>query len=273
MIKANNLTVHYPLYIGRQGTLADLDGGRAGAPIIKRGQRAYAAALQDVDLTIASGEMVALVGINGAGKSTLLRTLAGIIPPTVGAISVEGRIGTMFSRNLGFDRSATGEDNLHLFAALHGLSTLETKRLIEDVLEFSELGPYLKLPLSTYSAGMSARLGFGAVTALDAEVLLIDEMIGVGDSIFQAKAAARFIAMLERARTVVLATHRRDLIDRFCSKAVWLDRGRVREYGEKSVVLDAFQAHVRTVLAERRAIAEMPIDAEEVSYRSNAPHD
>jgi ABC-2 type transport system ATP-binding protein len=262
MIRVRNLSVHYPLLGVRRGVIADLDGGRLGAQIITKGKRKYAVAIDNLSGDFPEGQVTALVGINGAGKSTLLRALAGILPPTRGVVTVNGKIGAMFTRNLGLDKSATGEENLRLFAALHGLSAAATRRLIEDVSDFSELGPYMKLPLSTYSAGMSARLGFGTVTSLDSDILLIDEMIGAGDLIFQAKAAIRFKSLLKRSSTVIIATHRRDLIDAFCTNALWLDRGRLRLEGPSGMVLDSFQQYVREVLKQREDEVELITDGE-----------
>jgi lipopolysaccharide transport system ATP-binding protein len=199
--------------------------------------------LDGVSLELQPGDRLGLIGHNGAGKSTLLRVLAGIYPPTSGTVEVEGRAVPLLDINLGMDDQSTGRQNIRLRGLLLGMSDAEIRAKTQDIADFTELGDYLDLPLRTYSSGMRLRLAFAIATAVDAEILLLDEVIGVGDASFQDKAARRLEQLHARAEIVVLAIHNPDVIRKTCNKALWLERGKLRSFGDAQTVLDAYAQH------------------------------
>jgi ABC-type polysaccharide/polyol phosphate transport system ATPase subunit len=188
-------------------------------------------ALDNLSLSLEEGDRVGLIGPNGAGKSTLLRVLAGIYPPTSGRIYSQGRIVPLLDISLGMDELSTGRQNVRLRGLLLGMSNAEIQRKMEDVAAFTELGEHLDLPLRTYSSGMRLRLAFAVSTAVDADILLLDEVIGVGDASFMKKAEERMLNLQNRAKIVVLASHSEEVIHQMCNKALWLDCGHIRAFG------------------------------------------
>lgn len=202
-------------------------------------------ALSGIDLELRAGDRLGLIGHNGAGKSTLLRVMAGIYPPTQGVVEVRGRAVPLLDINLGMDDQSTGRQNIRLRGLLLGMSDAEICAKTEDIADFTELGDYLDLPLRTYSSGMRLRLAFAIATAVEAEILLLDEVIGVGDASFQEKAARRLEQLHDRAEIVVLAIHNPAVIRQSCNKALWLERGAMRSFGDVETVLDAYAAQTR----------------------------
>jgi ABC-type polysaccharide/polyol phosphate transport system ATPase subunit len=188
-------------------------------------------ALDGVSFALSSGDRLALVGANGAGKTTLLKVLYGIYEPTSGSVERTGRIDALFSTSLGFRSQATGRRNIVLRGLINGWSPVQIGERIEEIIAFSELEDYIDLPLRTYSQGMAARLAFSIATALDPEILLMDEWIGAGDASFRNKAKVRMDAMAAKAGIIVLASHNVGLLRRTCNKVLELDRGRVRWFG------------------------------------------
>lgn len=203
-------------------------------------------ALEGIDLELRAGDRLGLVGHNGAGKSTLLRVMAGIYPPTGGAVDVRGRTVPLLDINLGMDDQSTGRQNIRLRGLLLGMGDAEIRAKTQDIADFTELGDYLDLPLRTYSSGMRLRLAFAIATAVDADILLLDEVIGVGDAGFQEKAALRLKQLHERAEIVVLAIHDPKAIRETCNKALWLERGKVRGFGEVEAVLADYAQHAQS---------------------------
>lgn len=199
-------------------------------------------ALDDLTLSLKEGDRVGLIGRNGAGKSTLLRVLAGIYPPTSGQIYTTGRIVPLLDISLGMDELSTGRQNIRLRGLLLGMSDAEIRRKTEEISIFTELGDHLDLPLRTYSSGMRLRLAFAVSTAVDADILLLDEVIGVGDASFMKKAEERMLDLQSRAKIVVLASHSHEVIRQMCNKALWMDRGRVRAFGEVDLVTTQYVA-------------------------------
>ncbi len=197
-------------------------------------------ALSGIKLELQAGDRLGLIGHNGAGKSTLLRVMAGIYPPTQGVVEVRGRTVPLLDINLGMDDQSTGRQNIRLRGLLLGMDHEEIRAKTEEIAQFTELGDYLDLPLRTYSSGMRLRLAFAIATAVDAEILLLDEVIGVGDASFQDKAARRLEHLHDRADIVVLAIHNPAVIRQSCNKALWLDRGVMRGFGDVQSVLDGY---------------------------------
>jgi ABC-2 type transport system ATP-binding protein/lipopolysaccharide transport system ATP-binding protein len=219
------------LRMGRRNRIAE---GTDGVVVVR--------ALDNVDLRLDAGDRVGLIGPNGAGKSTLLRLLAGIYSPTAGTIRKEGKAVPLLDISLGMDDNSTGRQNIRLRGLLLGMTDSEIRAKQEDIAEFTDLGDYLDLPLRTYSSGMRMRLAFAVATAVDAEILLLDEVIGVGDASFQEKASVRLDDLHNRAEIVVLAMHSNDVIRRTCNKALWLEKGRVRMFGPVEEVISGYEA-------------------------------
>ncbi|HEX8085964.1 MAG TPA: ABC transporter ATP-binding protein [Solirubrobacteraceae bacterium] len=184
-------------------------------------------ALREVTLRVAPGETLGMVGRNGAGKTSTLRVLAGIVPLDSGRVEVGGRVVAQLELGAGFGRAFTGRENVYLNAALHGLRRDEVDERLDAILGFAELGDFADLPVSTYSQGMFLRLGFAIAAHLDPDVLLIDEVLAVGDEGFQRRCEARIASQIEAGATLVLVSHDASLVERTCERVVVLDRGAV----------------------------------------------
>jgi ABC-type polysaccharide/polyol phosphate transport system ATPase subunit len=202
-------------------------------------------ALRDVSLQFHEGQRVGIIGHNGAGKSTLLKVLAGIYPPTRGRRIVEGRIGSLFDITLGFEGEANAWENIAYRGYLQGLTPRSVKAKLKPVAEFTELGDFLNMPVRYYSAGMQVRLAFSIATAIDPEILLVDEVLSVGDMAFQEKARQRMREMMSRARLIVLVSHDLEALAKLCEHVVWMDHGRVRQVGPVDEVIAAYTQSVR----------------------------
>lgn len=198
-------------------------------------------ALDGLNLSLKSGDRLGLIGHNGAGKSTLLRVLAGIYPPTSGTVEVVGKAVPLLDISLGMDDQSTGRQNIRLRGLLLSMSNAEIKAKTEEIADFTELGDYLDLPLRTYSSGMRVRLAFAISTAVDADILLLDEVLGVGDASFQEKATRRLEKLHQRAEIVVLAIHSSDTIRNTCNKVLWMEGGKARMFGSTAEVLGAYE--------------------------------
>jgi lipopolysaccharide transport system ATP-binding protein len=201
-------------------------------------------ALRNVSLRIDQGERVGIIGANGAGKSTLLKLLAGIYPPTRGRRQVQGRISSLFDLHLGFEMDASGWDNIAYRSYLQGATPGLVRAKRKAIAEFSELGDHLQLPVRYYSAGMLVRLAFSIDTAIDPEVLLIDEVLSVGDLAFQIKARGRIRELIRRAEVMVVVSHDLDSLRGLCEKALWLDQGRVVRAGPTEEVIAAYAGSI-----------------------------
>ena len=202
-------------------------------------------ALQNVNLEIGEGQRVGIIGHNGAGKSTLLKVLAGIYPPTDGERIVTGQISSLFDISLGFEADANGWENIAYRGYLQGETPASIQAKMRPIAEFSELGDFLDLPVRYYSAGMLVRLAFSIATAIDPEILLVDEVLSVGDLAFQQKARERMREMMAKARLIVVVSHDLDSLAKLCDRVLWLDHGRVRQLGAAAEVIDAYARSVR----------------------------
>jgi ABC-2 type transport system ATP-binding protein len=201
-------------------------------------------ALKSVNLTIKHGDRVAVIGANGAGKSTLLRVLSGIYPPISGTVVVDGRVGAMLTTGLGMREDVSGYENIEFCLLLLGVPPEEIPRRREEISAFTELGEYLDLHVGAYSSGMRVRLAFAISTALDPEILIIDEIIGAGDAAFMKKAQARMEDLVGRSNILVFASHALGFAEQICNRAIWLDRGEIRLDGPFS---DIHQAYLATI--------------------------
>jgi ABC-type polysaccharide/polyol phosphate transport system ATPase subunit len=193
-------------------------------------------ALQDVDLVVRRGESLGIIGPNGSGKSTLLRILAGIFPPTRGRLEVGGTVAPMIELGVGFEPELTGRENVYLSTSLYGLTTRDTDALYPQIVEFSELADFMDAPVKSYSTGMAMRLGFAVAAHLEADVLLVDEVLAVGDIAFQEKCLARMSEVRAQGRSIVVVSHDLDLVRRLCDRACLLVHGRVVAEGRPDLV-------------------------------------
>lgn len=228
-IKINNLCVEFAIYGSSSRSLKNTLMAQATGGRIMSGARDVVAvrAIDNLNVEIGEGDRVGLVGHNGSGKTTLLRVIAGIYKPSAGQITIEGRVGTLLDPSAGMDPEASGLENIFLRGHLLGLTRSEIENSISDIAEFTDLGDFLALPMKTYSAGMAARLAFAISTAMQNDILLIDEGIGAGDASFQEKAQRRIEGLFERTKIVLLASHSDDLIKRFCNRKFEMSHGKL----------------------------------------------
>lgn len=201
-------------------------------------------ALENVSLTFDPLERYGIIGHNGAGKSTLLRLLGGIYPPTSGKRSVEGRVSSLFNLSLGFQMEATGWENIAIRGYLQGETPKSIQSKIQEIADFSELGDFLEMPIRHYSPGMLVRLAFSVATAIEPEILLIDEILSAGDMAFQTKALNRMRNLLDQAQLIVIVSHDTGTIANLCTKLIWMDHGRVQMIGGTDEVLKAYSNHM-----------------------------
>ena len=197
-------------------------------------------ALKDVSFEVNKGEVVGIIGRNGSGKSTLLKIISGLFRPSEGEISVKGRIVPMLELGSGFDPELTGRENVFLNGAILGYTEAFLKEQFDDILEFSELGEFIDMPLKTYSSGMMMRLAFSVATIVQPEILIVYEILAVGDEAFQRKSRAKMLELMGGGTTVLYVSHSLDQIRELCNRVIWLDRGKVVMQGEASEVCDAY---------------------------------
>jgi ABC-type polysaccharide/polyol phosphate transport system ATPase subunit len=203
-------------------------------------------ALRDVSLTVRRGEFLGLIGPNGSGKSTLLRVMARIYPPTAGTVTTRGRLAPMIELGAGFTPDLTGRENIYLNTSLFRLTTQETDAIYDDIVAFSELEQFIDMPLKNYSTGMSARLGFSAAIHLVPEILLIDEVLAVGDELFQKKCLQKMDELRARGTTIVLVTHGMETVKNLCDRACLLLNGRLVADGPPEMVIDTYRQALGT---------------------------
>ncbi|MFL5242688.1 MAG: ABC transporter ATP-binding protein [Gemmataceae bacterium] len=201
-------------------------------------------ALRDINLKIGEGERVGILGHNGAGKSTLLKVLAGVYPPTRGRRLVTGQISSLFDIALGFEDEETGWENISYRGFLQGETPRSIRLKMPAIAEFSELGDFLNMPVRYYSAGMRIRLAFAIATAIDPEILLVDEVLSVGDLAFQHKARQRMREMMAKARLIVVVSHDLESLANLCDRCIWMDHGRIRREGPVQEMIATYSASV-----------------------------
>lgn len=241
-LSLQNVTVSFPVYHGGSRSLKKslLFRGTGGQLASDVNHRIIVEALRNVSLTLKAGDRVAVVGLNGAGKTTLLRVMAGVYEPLSGVVHSRGRISPMFDVSLGIDHEIDGYDNIRLRGLILGLTPDEIEKFMPDIVEFTELGDYLDIPVRTYSSGMMTRLTFAVATCFAPEILLMDELIMAGDASFMTKAQNRIEAFVEQANILVLASHSVATCKKWCNKAIWMERGQVKQFGDIDTILDAY---------------------------------
>ena len=200
-------------------------------------------ALRDVSFAVEQGETVGIIGPNGAGKSTLLKLAARVIEPTSGRIAVRGRIGALLELGAGFHPDLTGRENIYLNASILGLSRAEIRRCLDEIIGFAELERFIDVPVKHYSSGMFVRLGFSIAVHIDPEILLVDEVLAVGDQAFQFKCLQRIAEMQKSGVSIVFVSHNLDMVQRLCSRAIWLESGQVRSFGPPIKVITDYLSH------------------------------
>jgi len=203
-------------------------------------------ALNNISFQLKKGDRLGLIGHNGAGKSTLLRVLSGVYEPQQGIVSVNGSISSLINVSVGMEPMLTGYENIRMRGLILGLSNEHVKNIIIDIEEFTELGKFLSMPVKTYSTGMMIRLAFGLSTALDPDILLVDEVIGAGDAGFIDKAKKRMQTYVDQSNIMVFSSHANDLIRQFCNCVLWLEHGHIKMMGDVDTVMSAYEKNVLT---------------------------
>ena len=206
----------------------------------KRNRKETREILKGINLTVKNGEAVALIGVNGSGKSTLLKLMTKIIYPNKGKITTNGKLTSLLELGAGFHPDFSGRENIYFNASIFGLTKKEIDERIEKIIEFSELGNYIDNPVRTYSSGMYMRLAFAVAINVDADILLIDEILAVGDQHFQDKCIAKMKELKNEGKTMVFVTHSMDTVKQFCNRAVWLCNGEIKMDGDQNIVTQEY---------------------------------
>ena len=227
-------------------------------------------ALRGVSFDVAAGKTFGIIGRNGSGKSTMLKLIAGIGKPTSGTVDVNGRVSALIELGAGFHPEISGRENVFINGMMLGLSKRDIARRFDDIVRFAELEDFIDAPVKTYSSGMYMRLGFAVAINVDPDVLLVDEVLAVGDEAFTHKCLDKFAEFRRRGRTVLLVTHSLDMVTRFCDEALWLDAGRVRGQGDPPRVIDQYRLDVAR--EEKKAMDAAPGEPETRAPQS-APED
>lgn len=255
-VVVDNVTIDFPIYGAQRQSLRHTLLSRTGGLIRREGTRhnkVIVRALEGVSFELKEGDRFGLVGHNGAGKSTLLRVLAGVFHPDSGDVTIKGKISPLLNAAPGLDTEDSGYENIKTCGMYLGMSSEEVDRKLPDIAEFCELGEYLDLPIRTYSSGMLTRLCFAIATAIDPDVLLLDEGIAAGDARFASRAETRMRALIERTRILVLASHSEALMRTMCTSGVLLEKGRVVAIGPLDDVFAEY--HRRNALAAAQSAA------------------
>jgi ABC-2 type transport system ATP-binding protein len=242
-ISLTDLSVDIPIYDAGGASLRKALLGRAiGGRFSQAGSIVTVKALKNITFEANDGDRVALLGDNGSGKSTLLRVLSSVYPPTGGSAHIDGRVSPMFDATLGMNMDATGYENIRMSGTIWGLTRPQIESSIPEIVDFTELGEYLDVPVRTYSNGMMLRLAFAVATVRNPEIMLIDEVIGVGDKKFFAKAFTRLQRVVERSQILFVASHADDILRLLCNKAIWLEHGILMKYGDFESTLAAYRS-------------------------------
>lgn len=201
-------------------------------------------ALDNVSFTVDRGETVGIIGKNGAGKSTILKVISGILVPSGGSVVCRGNIVPMLELGSGFDLDMTGNENIFLNGAILGYSEQFLKEKRDEIVEFSELGDFINIPLRNYSSGMTMRLAFSIAAVVNPEILIVDEILSVGDAAFQEKSKKRMHELMSGGTTVLFVSHSLDQIEEMCNRVIWLEHGKVRMIGDTAEVCQAYKADI-----------------------------
>jgi len=240
ILEAQQITVAFLMHLRRAATLkrqlVEAIRGRG------QGQAVRFEALKDVSFQAMPGEALGICGRNGSGKSTLLRVISGCLTPLAGTVTLRGRVGGVLSLGGGFHHDLSGRENIMMQCLLHGLSPKQIRGMFDSIVEFAGLGDFVDAPVRTYSAGMAARLGFATAAHMEADILLIDEILSVGDLEFQAKCRDWLEQRRNAGATMLLVSHEVETMRRMCGTVLWLDKGAVRRVGKSDEVMDEYVA-------------------------------
>jgi ABC-2 type transport system ATP-binding protein/lipopolysaccharide transport system ATP-binding protein len=250
VVTVSNVSVKYLLISERPRTLQEYFINIAHG---KRHERKDFWALKNISFEIPKGESLGIIGLNGAGKSTLLKVISGVLAPTEGEVWVNGKIAPMIELGAGFDYELTGHENIYLNASLMGLRKKEIDRKWKAIVDFSELGEFIYSPLKSYSSGMVARLAFAIAVEVEADILVVDEILSVGDVGFQDKCNQRIEKFIKEGVSIILVSHSIDEVQRICSHAVWLDQGKAVASGNADIVSRKYLYHF-----ERKVFEDLP---------------
>jgi len=242
LIEFENVTVDFPIYNASTRSLKKqlmrvATGGQLGS---NEHGRVIVRALEDLNFTLKDGDRVGLLGHNGAGKSTLLRLLSGVYEPTFGTARITGEVGSLLDISLGIDPEATGLENIYIRGGLLGLKRAYVTSHLEEIIDFSELGDFIDMPVRTYSTGMHMRLAFAVSTVVRPTILLMDEWLSVGDQGFKQKAEARMADVVQSTSILVIASHSRELIMHTCNRVIWLKHGKIFMEGRPDTVIPEY---------------------------------
>jgi ABC-type polysaccharide/polyol phosphate transport system ATPase subunit len=241
-IEFESVTKSFSVHAGR--TLA----GNYLARLLRTRSRQRFVALRKVSFQIAKGEAVGVIGANGAGKSTLLSLVAGLCPPDTGSVTINGRIAALLQLGAGFHYDLTGAENLRLNAAMLGISRKRTAELFDSIVEFSGIGQFIHEPLRTYSSGMNMRLAFSIAIHVSPDILVIDEVLSVGDQAFQAKCTEKILELKGQGKTLLFVSHSTSSVQSLCQRALWLDHGELVMDGDAAEVVSAYEGRARIAL-------------------------
>ena len=233
-IEVKNMTKQFDVYFDKANTLKEK------LLFWKRGNKEVRTVLKDINIDIKKGETVALIGTNGSGKSTLLKLMTKIIYPTKGTVSTKGKLTSLLELGAGFHPDFSGRENIYFNASIFGLSKKEIDRRLDDIIAFSELEEFIDNPVRTYSSGMYMRLAFSVAINVDADVLLIDEILAVGDQHFQDKCFKKLEDLRDSNKTIVIVTHSLDSVKKLCNRAIWIKDGIVEEDGDTKMVVEKY---------------------------------
>ena len=234
VIRVNNLTKEFVIWEDKAYFLKEKLGN------LKRNKKRKHVVLHDISCEINKGQTVALIGVNGSGKSTLLKLMTNIIYPEKGSIEIKGKISSLLELGAGFNTDFTGRENIYFNASMYGLGKKDVDKIIDKIIDFSELGKFIDSPVRTYSSGMYMRLAFSIAVNVQADVLLIDEILAVGDAHFQAKCLNKMQELKSQGKTMVFVSHNISQVKSFCDRAIWLKEGRIRMDGEVNSVLEEY---------------------------------
>ena len=239
IIQVENIGIKFVLHKEKKRTLKEF----LLHPLKYRNGKREFWALKNVSFKATSGEAVAVIGKNGSGKSTLLMVLAGILQPDEGNMEIGGVVSTLLTLGAGFMQDLTGHDNIYLNGAFLGLSKNKIDEKYQEIIEFSELDKFIHEPVKNYSSGMKARLGFSIAASINPDILLIDEVLGVGDVAFREKCKIRIMGLMDQARAIIVVTHNMEFVRDLCTRALWLDKGEVMSFGESRNVVNKYIAN------------------------------
>ncbi|MFS2220400.1 ABC transporter ATP-binding protein [Commensalibacter sp. ESL0382] len=240
-ITVKNLYISFPLYHENMRNLRKITNiFLSGRLSEDKHRKIYVQSLRDISFSIKGGERVGLIGTNGAGKTTLLRTMSGIYEPVSGHLRIEGHISSLLDPSVGMNPELTGRENIRLRCYIDGVPRKQMNEIEEKVIEFSELGPYIDLPVKTYSSGMNLRLGFGLITAIDPQILLMDEWFMTGDEGFMLKATHRLENIVKKSQILIISTHSPQILIKWCNRIIWLEQGFLKMDGTPQEVLPVY---------------------------------